>query len=106
MKYLKLKHEYHDAALSAVRLTGGDLTLVADLDGHWNNKCEQRAYLTFHNVKNMDAVRARFSLAVGESSTDLSDDIIAVVKVDKTRYLVDLSKAGALEIDCRGVSEI
>ena len=106
MNRVRLQHEYHDAALKSIRISGDDLTFVADLNGHWNKQCSERAYLTFHNVKNVDALRTRLSIPSDESRIELADEIIGVMKLDKTKYRIDLHHAGAIEIDCRGISEI
>ncbi len=89
-----------------MRFCDGNLTLVVDLDGHWNHQCAERAFLTFHHVRNLDTVRAVFQALPEDVSVSFNDEIIGIAKLDKTRYLVDLRRAGALELDCRGVSEI
>ena len=106
MKKLRLKHEYHDATLRAVRFEDRRLVLEADLDGHWNNKVRERALLVFEVVHNVDEIRQRLHCPDLTAELKLNDEIIGIVKVAKTRYLVDLSKIGPLEIDCRGIHEV
>lgn len=106
MKRIRLQHQYHDASLKSVKFNDPDVTLVADLDGHWNNKRAERAYLTFHSVKNIAEVRATLSARPDEDVMEVNDEMIGVVKLDKTRYLVDLHRVGSLVLDCRGISEI
>lgn len=106
MKRIRLQNEYHDGSLKSVRFRDADVTLVVDLDGHWNHQCAERAFLTFHHVRNLDAVRAVLQAYPEEVAVSLSDEIIGIVKLDKTTYLVDLHRTGALELDCRGISEI
>lgn len=103
---VKLQHEYHDAQLASVSFNDDDVTLVAELDGHWNHQCPERAFLTFHGVKNLTEVRIKLAAPIEQGDAKLNDEIIGIRKLDKTRYLVDLHHAGALEIDCRGLSEI
>lgn len=103
---MKLRNEYHDATLVAVRISGDQMTLVTELDGHWNNQCEQRAYLVFYSVKNLVDLCATLGIAKTDGETKYRDEIIGVVKVDKTQYRVDLQVTQTLEIDCRGLSEI
>lgn len=106
MMRVKLQHEYHDAQLASVSFNDDDVTLVAELDGHWNHQCPERAFLTFHGVKNLTEVRIKLAAPIEQGDAKLNDEIIGIRKLDKTRYLVDLHHAGALEIDCRGLSEI
>ena len=106
MKRIRLQHEYHDGSLKSVRFCDADVTLVVDLDGHWNHQFAERAYLTFHHVKNLDAVRAVFKAHPEEVAVSFNDEIIGIAKLDKTQYVVDLHRTGALELDCRGISEI
>ena len=106
MKRIRLQHEYHNGSLKSVRFSDGDVTLVVDLDGHWNHQCAERAFLTFHHVRNIDAVRAVFQAHPEEITVNYRDEIIGITKLDKTKYLVDFQLAGTLELDCRGVSEI
>lgn len=87
-----------------MRFRDADVTLVVDLDGHWNHQCAERAFLTFHNDKNLDAVKAALKVTLGEATVSFNDEIIGIVKLDKTTYLVDLHRTGALELDCRGIS--
>ena len=89
-----------------MRFRDTDVTLVVDLDGHWNHQCAGRAFLTFHHVRNLDAVRAVLQANPEEVAVSLSDEIIGIVKLDKTTYLFDLHRTGPLELDCRGISEI
>lgn len=103
---MKLQNNYHDATLSEVRISGNELTLVADLYGHWNHGCEQRAWLMFHNVKNFTEICETLGLESAEGKHEYNDEIIGILKTDKTKYLVDLSKARELWIDCRGLSEV
>lgn len=106
MKQIRLQHEYHDGSLKSVRFSDGDVTLVVDLYGHWNHQCAERAFLTFHHVSNLDAVRAALQAPPEGTTVNFNDEIIGIMKLDKTKYRVDLQRAGALELDCRGVSEI
>lgn len=106
MKRIRLKHEYHDARLRAVRFGDRTLSLEADLNGHWNNRVPERAVLTFEVVHNIDEIRQRLQCPEAAAEVKLQDEIIGIVKVAKTRYLVDLSRFGPLEIDCRGLHEI
>ena len=103
---MKIQNNYHDATLSEVRISGDELMLVADLDGHWNNKCAQRACLMFHSVKNLADVCATLGLEPADGKYAYNDEIIGLLKTDKTMYLVDLAKARDLRIDCRGLSEV
>jgi len=59
MKHVHLSHDYHDAALFSVRFSEGDLTFVANLDGHWNNNVAETTYWIFHNVKYLEETRLR-----------------------------------------------
>ena len=103
---MKLQNNYHDASLSRVRISGDELTLVADLDGHWNNKCAQRACLLFHNVKNIHEVCETLGVPAADGQHQYNDEIIGIMKTDKTEFLIDLADARALRIDCRGLSEV
>lgn len=89
-----------------MRFSDGDVTLVVDLDGHWNHQCAERAFLTFHHVRKLDAVRAVLQADPEEVVVSLNDEIIGIAKLDKTKYLVDLQHAGALELNCRGLSDL
>ena len=106
MKRIRLQHQYHDGSLRSVRFKDSDVTLVVDLDGHWNHQCPERAFLTFHHVRNLDAVRAVLQVSPEEVEVNMNDEIIGIAKSDKTTYLVDLNHAGALKLDCRGITEI
>ena len=106
MKRFRLQHQYHDGSLKSVRFSDRDVTLVVDLDGHWNHQCAERAFLTFHHVRNLDVVRAVLKADPEEVVVSLNDEIIGIAKLDKTTYLIDLHRAGALKVDCRGVSEM
>lgn len=103
---MKVQNNYHGATLSEVRIFGDELTLVADLDEHWNNKCARRACLIFHNVKNLADVCDRLGLEFSNGKYPYNDEIIGLLKTDKTMYLIDLAKARELRIDCRGYSEV
>lgn len=105
MKRIRLQHEYHDGSLRSVRFNDADVTLVVDLDGHWNHQCAERAFLTFHNVKNLDVVRAVLQAHSEDVVVSFNDEIIGIAKLDKTMYRVDLHRTGTLELDCRGISE-
>ena len=89
-----------------MRFRDADVTLVVDLDGHWNHQCSKRAFLTFHHVKNLDAVRAVLQAHPEEVAVSLCDEIVGIVKRDKTTYQVDLHRTGSLKLDCQGISEI
>jgi hypothetical protein len=106
MKRVKLQHEYHDARLTSVSFDGDDVTLIAELDGHWNHQCAERAYLTFRSVKNTTDVRHKLVLSADLMDARLSDEIIGIRKIHKTKYLINLHLGGPLEIECRGLSEI
>jgi hypothetical protein len=106
MKRLGLKHVYHDAVLRRVCFEGRRVVFEASLDGHWNHHCPQDAQLAFETVQNLDIITRQFNAPDGDSSVEVTDEIIAVTKLDKTRYLVDLQGHGGIEIDCRGHSEI
>ena len=106
MKRLSLRHNYHDALLRRVRFEGRRIVFEASLDGHWNNNCPEDAELMFETVHNLDEIKRRFGTNDDDSIVDVIDEIICVVKLQKTRYLVDLNNRGEIEIDCRGISEI
>jgi hypothetical protein len=106
MKHHKLQHNYHDASLAEVRFNDDELTVVADLDEHWNNQCAERAYLIFHQVKNMDEVRTQLAEKPSGVYAGIPDEIIGIEKRDKTHYLIDFHRAGGVTIECRGFSEI
>lgn len=76
-----------------MKFRDADVTLVVDLDGHWNHQCAERAFLTLHHVRNLDAVRAVLQSHPEEVAVSLSDEIIGIVKLDKTTYLVEISIA-------------
>lgn len=103
---MKFQNNYHDATLPEVRISGDELTLVADLNGHWNNKCPQRACLMFHNVKNLSEVCETLGLDAADGKHQYNDEIIGILKTDNTKYLIDLANAGGMRIDCRGLSEV
>lgn len=106
MKRPRLKHEYHDALLRRLRFEDRRVVFEASLDPVWNNKCPENVELAFETVHNLDDVRRQFNVGNGQSIVTVSDEIIGVVKLEKTRYLVDLHNHGGIEIDCRGISEI
>lgn len=103
---MKLQNNYHDAMLSEVRVSGDELTLVADLYSYWNQGCEQRACLMFHSVKNISDVCETLGLDLGDGMHEYNDEITGILKAGKTQYLVHLEKARDLRIDCRGLSEL
>lgn len=103
---MKIQNNYHDAILSEIRICDNELMLVADLDGHWNNKCVQRACLIFHNVKNLPDVCRTLGLKHVEGKHSFLDEIIGVLKADRRTYLVDLARTQSLKIECQGLSEV
>lgn len=102
---MKLQNNYHDAILSEVHISADELTFVADLNGHWNQGCEQRASLMFHKVKNLAVVCETLGLDAEDGKHQYDDEIIGILRSDKSRYLIDLAKASDLWIDCGGLSE-
>jgi hypothetical protein len=90
--------------LKSVRFRDADVTLVVDRDGHWNHQCAERAFLTFHNDKNLDSVRAVLRANPEDVTVSFNDEIIGIVKLDKTTYQVDLHCTGSLKLDFRGIS--
>ena len=111
MKRFRLKHEYHDAWLESIRFTERDLTLVVDLDGHWNKKVEERAHLTFQDVKNMSDARDVLSATADDERIEPRCEILGIDKVDRNRYTVALtgahiSQSRTLEVVCRSIHEL
>lgn len=76
-----------------MRFRDADVTLVVDRDGHWNHQCAKRAFLTFHTDKNLDSVRAVLRANPEDVTVSFNDEIIGIVKLDKTTYLVEISIA-------------
>ena len=57
-----------------MRFRDADVTLVVDLDGHWNHQCAGRAFLTFHHVRNLDVVKAVLKADPGEATVSFNDE--------------------------------
>ena len=102
----KFKHDYHDAMLAEVRFSGADVTLVVDLDGYWNNQCEERACLFFYGVKNLEEVRSILAPSGEAAQCGIPDEILGIAKTSKDEYAVDLARSGSVSIVCSSLSEV
>ena len=105
MKQLGLQHNYHDAQLQRVRFEDRRIVFEVSLNAHWNAGGADAAQLVFETVHNLEEIKTLFGAVGSQSSVDVADEIIGVAKLSKTRYIIDLHRTGAVEIDCRHVYE-
>ena len=101
-----LRHNYHDARILSIEISATDVTFVAELYRAWNPHAI-RGEFTFHNVKNLNEVRASLPPMKIDGGA-WYPTILGVLKMDKTRYLVEayMRETYPIEIDCRGLTEI
>ena len=101
---MKLTGNYHDATIAKIPIGDSTLTLVVDLNDHWNDGQSIRRTLIFYNVRNIEALGRRF----GVDDQDLSPSTIEILEVSRCgpdEYSVDLCPIGSLTILAKGLSE-
>jgi hypothetical protein len=99
------KRNYHDGTLLQVRFSGSNVTLIVELNPHWNNQNAERCCLFFYDVKNIDELRLSFHCGSEDTECFPKDEIIGILKSSNGEFLVDLVKTGPVTILCHGMSE-
>lgn len=105
VKRLRLSHNYHDAVLRAVEVGDRRLSLVIDLDPHWNKRVAEQCHLFFEGVRNMGEVLGQLGQSTDPCSFDVGAEIVGIVRDDDGRIVLDVMGVGPLYIDCKSVRE-
>jgi hypothetical protein len=106
MKALKLNHRYHDALIRAIRYRDEeDVVFEIDLCSCCNLS-PGSAILSFLGLRNFVDVHELLESARKKNTAKAYvDEIIGISRDDKRGYLLDLSTAGAVRLDARGLHE-
>lgn len=105
VKRMRLSHNYHDAVLRAVEVGDRRLTLVIDLNPHWNNRVARQCHLFFEGVRNMGEVLGQLGRSTVACSFDVGAEIVGIVRDDDGRIVVDVMGVGPVHIDCKNIRE-
>jgi hypothetical protein len=103
---LKLRHEYHDALVTAIEYSDGDsLGLTVSLCGGSNPTPGAIVHLTFHGVRNIQEVYERLeSIQSANTLKPYDTEILGIFRNENRGYVLCLVEENLI-VDAKSVTE-